>query len=129
MRKIKFRVWDKDNRKMMVGNNQYGADEPDFNREKSSAGAFTRLWEALARITENERYVLMQYTGIEDITGKEIYEGDIVYSDVYNKCSEVFYDDGCFCVKFLETITDLLCEVDCEVIGNIYENPELLKQD
>lgn len=71
--------------------------------------------------------VLLQYTGLHDKNGKEIYEGDIVRSTDWNpEVYKVIFDRGAFCFTAGE-----LMPIDCkylekfDVIGNIYENPEL----
>jgi uncharacterized phage protein (TIGR01671 family) len=81
-------------------------------------------------------YLYMQFTGLKDKNGKEIYEGDIidfeepVYESQNLKCPVVFYE-----CEFVadwdrgdaQTYIPLRDMNDVEVIGNIYENPELLK--
>jgi uncharacterized phage protein (TIGR01671 family) len=75
-----------------------------------------------------------QYTGLKDKNGKEVYEGDILitghgdagsieWSDKYNGW-RVDYGDEYLGGDDLEFISD-----DCEIIGNIYENSELLNDD
>lgn len=97
----------------------------------------------------SEDVVLMQYTGLRDKNGKEIYEGDIVeYDDldcglshdegkaavVYNDelaCFGWTQDDGCRgCLNPFELFSgcqDHNSSEHLEVIGNIYENPELME--
>ena len=75
---------------------------------------------------------LMQYTGLKDKNGKEIYEGDIIsFGD--NK-GVVFYKRAKFKVKYryyncycFDALSDVLYFNKVEVIGNVYENKELLK--
>lgn len=85
-------------------------------------------------------FVLMQSTGLRDKNGKEIYEGDIVKfsdcdDDVY--VTPVVWDKNyaCFGVSFggkypisFDYLEEFYTELkDIEVVGNIYENPELLE--
>ena len=66
---------------------------------------------------------LMQFTGLKDKNGKEIYEGDIVkYYNASVKSVE-WYQGGFYLSGVSHNPID---ENDVEVIGNIYENPELL---
>ena len=79
------------------------------------------------------------FTGVKDVTGKDIYENDIVrssYSVMRNEISEVQFKRGIFFVlnnggyhalsEFMYDSRDKT--KDLEVIGNIYENPDLLKE-
>lgn len=76
--------------------------------------------------------VLMQFTGLQDAKGNEIYEGDIVrIGSFVPQVWQVGFNRGGFCFfnegdVFYNDIK--YCE-DGEVIGNIYENPELLKNE
>lgn len=86
-------------------------------------------------------FTLMQYTGLKDKNGKEIYEGDIIKDCLTDMISVVKYG---MCVKhayngwFVENesfnyVSQINADYDTnlnsmiEVIGNIYENPELLQ--
>lgn len=68
-----------------------------------------------------------QYTGLKDENEREIYEGDIVKHATWGDVYEVIFEDGGFYVLSsydFQTIN----EYPLEVIGNIYENPELLEE-
>lgn len=81
----------------------------------------------------------MQYTGLKDENGKEVYEGDIVeatycvdgcYYDTEDEYSVIQWDDKqCgFNIMFKDELlsSPISYYVSFEVVGNIYENPELL---
>lgn len=84
----------------------------------------------------DEGDIWMQYTGLKDKNGKEIYEGDILrYSCTgsINCTGEVIYsndsgyhDEALFRIKNRNKFPE--CQSSREVIGNIYENPELLEK-
>ncbi len=82
---------------------------------------------------------LGQYTGLTDKNGTKIFEGDVVrisedyYDGLHYSGNEVYYSDGAFCVEYetpeydVTSIGFLVREgVEVEVIGNIYDNPELI---
>ncbi|GAB7387413.1 YopX family protein [Bacillaceae bacterium] len=110
MREIKFRVWHKPSKTM-------------FDWEKVKNNTF--------RIVEDDQLSVMQYTGLKDRNGKEIYEGDIV-SDEYGNVAPIEWvqEIAQFLVMYESEPQEIgeWCTNAFEVIGNIYENPELLEQ-
>lgn len=86
---------------------------------------------------EVEENTIGQYTGLHDKNGKEIYEGDIVHLDTWKPdAMQIAFIEGAFCLAdanghYLGDIHYIHhAEVEqCTVIGNIHDNPELLKED
>ena len=80
-----------------------------------------------------DHLVIMQSTGLADKNGKEVFEGDIVKmaKDVYSEptCYEVVrHRGGAYRLESKQHGCELwLRHTDCEVVGNIYENPDLLE--
>lgn len=124
MREIKFRVWDKNDKKMIdIGR----IDIADGScRPYIFEGEFYDYWNDVE---------LMQYTGFKDIKGQEIYEGDILAHQDY-WWIRIEYDSGSFMVRDVDKVryNNKICNIPIgdfdiskwRVIGNIYENPELI---
>ena len=124
-REIKFRAWDKVYKEMVPMD-----IEDSFLVHFTNGGIYCNYKiGAIKRVPDNE-IELMQYTGLTDKNGKEIYEGDIIKWT--SKDNEIV--DSPLIVEFLKDHWAPSCGCssnsgfwdDCEIIGNIYENPELL---
>ena len=82
-----------------------------------------------------DNLVIMQSTGLKDKNGKEIFEGDIVKmsKDVYSEPTYyevVRHRGGAYRLESKQHGCELwLRHTDCEVVGNVYENPELLEDE
>ena len=122
MREIKFSAWDMGREEMI--------DNASISFLKGWLGENgNKCFDDINCIFENTEGMLiwMQYTGLKDKNGVEICEGDIIENDDYiedaHSCNNlgktiVEFKDGCFVGMIGEII---------EVVGNIYENKELLK--
>ncbi|MCK5602923.1 hypothetical protein KAR91_13660 [Candidatus Pacearchaeota archaeon] len=130
MNRFKFRAWDTFTKKMIFegfhvigevtcfnGIEQYGDEHPNPKYESS-----------LMRLND---FVLMQCTGLKDKNGKEIYEGDIIANNLVK--GQIVFDGGSYkllypnnekveFVLYVPTLT-------FEIIGNIYENPEIMEDE
>ena len=123
-RKIKFRIWDIENKEMLR------VQELDFE-PTFYGGRIAIRADQYNDYFDTEDMILMQYTGIHDKNGKEIYEGDILKSIQWNVIYLVKYIGTAFYLcregnKGFNKITTWNNAEKSEVIGNIYDNPELL---
>lgn len=131
MREIKFRAWDKSLNMMVYSKEQIGHIEYDTNPV-----------DAINTMLNEDDYglELMQYTGLEDKNSKLIYEGDICKVNTFKGIyvGEVVFTKGCFWVSLkefnnvkdvLEPLHDNEGNTKFEVIGNIFENKDLLNNN
>ena len=123
MREIKFRAWDKEEQEMLDWDKFFNLDIAQVFESKGSWGVYP-----------------MQYTGLKDSHGNEVYEGDIIEA-VFELLDDelktvmdagvVVFKDCAFLVESFEDHREPLHEwaqlsEELKVIGNIYENPELI---
>ncbi len=116
MREIKFRAWHK-NRKTFL----------DFYWAVDKLGRTFSILDKYVYDEFTDEIELMQYTGLKDMNGVEIYEGDVVrfVTNVQILESEVTYCHGMFTIKKYGEKIPLFTGL--KVIGNRFENPELLE--
>lgn len=127
-REIKFRFWDTVHKEMkyditciLIG---------------YFAGTLSEFFNKL------DAAIPMQYTGLLDKQGREIYEGDIVewVADDMFKSGIIIFENGCFQIKglrcslgdfsrFQTDVCHFAGDDNWRVIGDVYSNPELLKED
>lgn len=120
-REIKFRAWVYDDNKMVY---------PLIFSTGYNQSEFTPYVQYANGDTAYKRYPVMQFTGLYDKNGKEIYEGDIVaFGDI---TCPITFENGSFQMITNKqqgnsgAIQERLKHF--EIIGNIFENPELVEQ-
>lgn len=125
-REIKFRAWDP--------KGTFNNGTPCMHMDVTGTTMFDYIW-------HSDDFPKMQFTGIQDRNGKEIYESDIVKVKIRGGYSQHFEDIEC--IKKVEYSEEKVCWkpfdvchmwrdesgtfIAIEVIGNTYENPELLE--
>jgi uncharacterized phage protein (TIGR01671 family) len=143
MREVRFRAWDKHTKVMTYYVDVYSADENWWSADVVDPNTKDTKY-----CFDSNTGELMEYTGLRDKDGKKIFEGDILNAIVYppdkkggydsipifKKDNQITigFDKGCFVVlpeahlwRFIANINDT-SKTDYQIIGNVYENPELL---
>jgi uncharacterized phage protein (TIGR01671 family) len=152
MREFKFRAWDSERKEMVYGEEIEESSQP-YIEEGEHVCDTTRYFTGLsygklfvAYYKENgdwDECNLMQFSALYDKNGKEIYEKDIVKiwmegneflnSDGFSFTAQINYHGGAF---WFDGISHMITDCnwhhynasDREIIGNIYENPELIEE-
>ena len=122
----KLRAWDKQDERMSYGEVEYFDDSINYRFDHFCTGA-------------DEDVEFMQSTGIKDKNGVEVYEGDVInYRNSFrnpmtgsgslsiNRDFKIIFENGEFKAKGFDIRLKNILSYS-EVIGNIYENPELLE--
>lgn len=145
MREAKFRIWDKKEKKMYDKSQAFDYPELYLTLEgkiKEFCFAFGAGSEFEFEERKDNDLILIQYTGLKDKNNKEIYEGDILHWITVGKEGGniedvgierdmgnyfVIFKEGKFVVTKPNIPIGHFDAEEIEVIGNIYENPELSK--
>jgi len=120
--RFKFRAWDKKMMRMITGNAVDNNGDPFAIHVNLDGSLDTTTWDGYhiyGTLIDSDDFVLMQSTGLKDKNGTLIYEGDVLETD-HNKLR---------CVVFWESMdrhSSWSPKNEFYIIGNIYENPELM---
>ena len=126
MREIKFRAWDKYTEEMWNVETLHIEDEyVDLFKTNIYEKPLENPWAKISDV------ILMQYTGLKDKNGVEIYEGDIVFDRWANEYTPVF-QNGIYMAYNPKHLTqngpstqfNVIWKDGCEVIGNIHEQED-----
>jgi uncharacterized phage protein (TIGR01671 family) len=150
-REIKFRAWNTEMNHMVFPSLEFGREiwpctyKRIIKSETNENGDTVQLileMVSVDHILQSPEFEVMQFTGLLDKSGKEIYEGDIVFNHAEegrSNSNTIIWDNDRYVIEQLSAQDDeidgigiylelYLYNEDIEVIGNIYENPELLSE-
>ena len=134
MREIKFRIYFEDEEPFMSEpitlEDLLHEDWIEFQNEDNTLSLPLKDFRFFYE--RNKNYKIMQYTGLKDKNGVEIYEGDIVKIKCYDKnfIGKVVFNTAHLEYQLIDKdnfYSEIWDKLEPEVIGNIYDNPELLE--
>ena len=120
-------------REILFRGKQFTEDEWIYGYVTNVDGGFSTMidLENTEDVVHSE--TIGQYTGLTDKNSRKIFEGDIVELHFSGARGVVIFDKGCYMIEvhaFGRTVRNIIGEYDkdvLEIIGNIHDNPELLK--